>query len=58
MNPTSSNSGNAPANSDGAFTLTSIRTPNHSQLRPPTRLKYPGIIARKSIAMILSIFGK
>jgi len=58
MNPTLSNFGNAPANSDGDFTPMSIKTPDHSQFRPPTRQKYPGIFAGKLIVTIPSIFGK
>ena len=58
MNPTLLNFGNAPANSDGDFTQMSIRTPNHSQFRLPTQPNYSGIIARKKIVMIYSIFGK
>jgi len=52
------NFGNVLANSDGDFTQTLIRTPNPSQLRLLTQPKYPGIIAKKSIAIIQSIFGK
>jgi len=58
MSPILSNFGNVPANLDGIFIHPSIRTPNHSQYRLPIRPNNLGIIARKLIATILSIFGK
>ena len=58
MSPILSNFGNVPADLDGISIHPSIRTPNHSQYRLPIRPNNLGIIARKSIATILSIFGK
>ena len=58
MNPTLSNFGNVPANLDGDSIQTSIWTPNHSPSRLLTQPNYHGIIARKLIVTIPSIFGK
>jgi len=57
-NPTTSNSGNALANSDGDSTTTWTRTPSPSQLSPLTRPNRRGIIARKLIVMNQSIYGR
>ena len=58
MNPTLLNFGNVPANLDGDSIQMSIWTPNHSLFRLLTRPNYHGIIARKLIVTIPSIFGK
>ena len=57
-NPTLLNFGSVPANLDGDSIHPSIWTPNYSLFCLLTRPNYLGIIARKLIATIPSIFGK